>query len=50
MTIVVWRVSNGERIKTLTGHSHSVVSVAFSPNGENIASGSYDNTIRVWNS
>jgi WD40 repeat protein len=32
----------------LEGHSDSVHSVAFSQDGKRIASGSYDNTIRVW--
>ena len=45
-TIGVWRVSSGERIKTLTGHSHCVSSVVFSPNGEYLESGS--DTIGVW--
>ena len=39
-TIGVWRVSSGERIKTLTGHSYSVYSVVFSADGEYLASGS----------
>ena len=33
-TIGVWRVSSGERIKTLTGHSSCVYSVVFSADGE----------------
>ena len=45
-TIGVWRVSSGERIKTLTGHSSAVYSVVFSPKGEYLASGS--DTIGVW--
>ena len=32
----------------LTGHGDCVTSVAFSPNGKQIVSGSYDNTICVW--
>ena len=47
-TIGVWRVSSGERINTLTGHSNYVLSVVFSPNGEYLVSGSYDKTIGVW--
>ena len=33
---------------TLTGHSSDVRSVAYSPDGKHIVSGSYDNTVKVW--
>ena len=33
---------------TLQGHSSYVLSVAFSPDGKRIVSGSSDNTIKVW--
>ncbi len=31
-------------------HSHCINSVAFSPDGTKIVSGSYDTTIKVWDS
>ncbi len=34
---------------TLTGHGSEVLSVAISPDGETLVSGSSDNTIKVWN-
>ncbi|KAJ5097838.1 hypothetical protein N7532_004839 [Penicillium argentinense] len=35
-------------IQTLAGHSEGVHTVAFSPDGKQIASGSDDNTIKIW--
>ena len=36
-------------LNVLEGHKHSVTSVAFSPKGKLLVSGSDDHTIRVWN-
>ena len=33
---------------TLTGHSYGVTSIVFSPNGEYLASGSFDSCVGVW--
>ncbi|MBF0539143.1 MAG: hypothetical protein HQL03_12920, partial [Nitrospirae bacterium] len=33
---------------TLTGHTNIVISLAFSPDGKKLASGSIDNTIKLW--
>ncbi len=39
----------GNLVQILTGHSSRVSSVAYSPNGQTLASGSDDNTIKLWN-
>ena len=36
-------------LRTLTGHTNGVMSVALSANGQTLVSGSWDNTIKVWN-
>lgn len=47
-TIKLWRVSDGKLLHTLAGHNDRVLSIAFSPNGQILASGSADNTIKLW--
>ena len=57
-TVRLWNADTGAEIMTLRGHGDSplvagfispVASVAFSPNGKLIASGSYDYTVKIWN-
>jgi WD40 repeat protein/serine/threonine protein kinase len=43
----LWRISDQARM-TLRGHKGPVFSIAFSPDGERIVSGSWDNTLKVW--
>jgi len=38
----------GEQECTLTGHSNYVTSVAYSPDGKHIVSGSGDRTVKIW--
>ena len=42
----VWDLASGEVKTTLEGHTSAVYSVAISPDGTTIVSGSADNTVR----
>ena len=47
-TIDLWDIETGKHKKTLKGHKKSIESLAFSPDGKTLASGSLDNTIILW--
>ncbi|KAE8100108.1 hypothetical protein FH972_018035 [Carpinus fangiana] len=47
-TIKLWDVELGRLISSLNGHRDPVYSVAFSPNGEYLASGSMDKCMHIW--
>ena len=48
MAIRLWDVASGENITTLWGHPTDIQSLAFSPDGTLLASGSFDGTIMLW--
>ncbi len=47
-TIKIWEVATGQELRTLTGHSEGVLSVAYSPDGRYLASGIGDGAIKIW--
>lgn len=46
--VQLWDAQTGAHKTTLTGHTKRVNSVAYSPDGNTIASGSADGTVRLW--
>lgn len=36
-------------VRTLEEHSQEITSIAFSPNGQTLVSGSWDKTVKLWN-
>ncbi|PSB22008.1 hypothetical protein C7B65_00920 [Phormidesmis priestleyi ULC007] len=48
-TIKLWNVTDGSRIRTLTGHRDRVTALSFRNDSKLLASGSADKTIKLWN-
>lgn len=46
--VIVWDVETAKPVHTLKGHTDAVAAVAFSPNGELLASGGWDGIAKVW--
>ena len=48
-TVRLWDVERGECLHTLSRHTEPVYSVAFSPDGKYLATGSFDKCVNIWN-
>ena len=46
--IGIWDVESGRQLAAVRAHEGPIYSVAFSPDGTRIASGSADMTIKLW--
>ena len=46
-TIKIWDSASGQLLRTLIGHNGWVDAVAFSPNGQILASGAWDGNVRT---
>jgi WD40 repeat protein len=47
-TVILWDTETGRQRRTLKGHETLVTRVSFSPDGQALASGGADNTIKLW--
>jgi WD40 repeat protein/serine/threonine protein kinase len=47
-TLALWDATTGQQTHVLEGHSGPVTSLAFSPDGQRILSGSDDSTLKLW--
>lgn len=48
-TLAIWDIAPWQQRLILSGHDDQVTSLAFSPSGEKLASGSRDKSVRIWN-
>jgi RNA polymerase sigma factor (sigma-70 family) len=46
--IIVWDATRGHEVRRLKGHSNGVWCLALSPDGQTLATGGHDQTVRLW--
>lgn len=48
-TVILLDAASGQLLNTLSGHTNTIRSVAFSPDGNRLVTSSWDNTALLWN-
>jgi WD40 repeat protein len=46
----LWNLSRGDQLAILKGHQRTVTCAAFAPDGQRLATGAMDGTVRIWDS
>ena len=46
--VKIWNIETGTLVNELEGHTDTILSITYSPDGRYIASGSRDGTVRLW--
>lgn len=47
-SVRIWHVETGTEIYTLNGHTQRINALAYSPDGQYLATGGDDQTVRIW--
>ncbi len=47
-TVRLWDAASGLELASLKGHTDRVSGLSFSPDGERLASASWDQTVKIW--
>jgi len=48
MAIRIWRVADGAELRTFDAHQSFIHGLAFSPDGQLLASGAHDDSVKLW--
>ncbi len=47
-TLRIWGVESGKLVREMRGHTHTISSIAYAPNGRRAVTASFDRSVRLW--